>query len=87
MGSTVDLLHRICDAPTYATGVTASWHEQPRKMGSLSYNAVRQAYEIDITDAQLRDAPFYVGDLEFDWGDRSREASMQKVYRTAHYWE
>ena len=53
----------------------------------LSYNAVLQAYEVDITDEQLHDAPFYVGDLEFDWGDRSREVSIHKVYRTAHYWE
>jgi hypothetical protein len=59
----------------------------PVPWAALSYNAVRQAYEIDITDAQLRDAPFYVGDLEFDWGDRSREVSIHKVYRTAHYWE
>jgi hypothetical protein len=59
----------------------------PVPWAALSYNAVQQAYELDITDEQLRDAPFYVGDLEFDWGDRSREASMHKVYRTAHYWE
>ena len=59
----------------------------PVPWAALSYNAVLQAYEVDITDEQLHDAPFYVGDLEFDWGDRSREVSIHKVYRTAHYWE
>jgi hypothetical protein len=59
----------------------------PVPCAALSYNAVLQAYEVDITDEQLHDAPFCVGDLEFDWGDRSREASIHKVYHTAHYWE
>jgi hypothetical protein len=54
----------------------------PVPCAALSYNAVLQAYEVDITDEQLHDAPFCVGDLEFDWGDRSREASIHKVYRS-----
>jgi len=62
-------------------------HFGPVPWAALSYNAVLQAYEVDITDEQLHDAPLYVGDLEFDWGDRSREVSIHKVYRTAHYWE
>jgi hypothetical protein len=59
----------------------------PVPWAALAYNAVLKAYELDITDEQLCNAPFYVDDQEFDWGDRSREMSVQKVYRTTHYWE
>jgi hypothetical protein len=34
----------------------------PVPWAALSYNAVLQAYEVDIADEQLHDAPFYVGD-------------------------
>lgn len=54
---------------------------------SLKYNLQREAYEVDITEEQLRSAPSYVGDQEFDWGDRSGEIVIHKIYRTPHYWE
>jgi hypothetical protein len=59
----------------------------PVPWSALSFNVVREAYEVDITDEQLRNAPFWVGDQEFDWGDRSREIALHKIYRTTHYWE
>ncbi len=59
----------------------------PVPWASLKYNLQREAYEVDITEEQLRNAPSYVGDQEFDWGDRSREIAIHKVYRTPHYWE
>jgi len=52
---------------------------------TLRYNVLREACEIDITDEKLRDAPSCVGDREFDWGDRSQEIAVHKVYRTTHY--
>ena|SRR5258708_7696819 len=57
----------------------------PVPWAALRYNVLREAYEVDITNEQLSNAPFYVDDQEFDWGDRSRE--VHKVYRTCHYWE
>ncbi len=59
----------------------------PVPWASLKYNIKRAAYEADITDEQLRNAPSYAGDQEFDWGDRSGEIVIHKVYRTPHYWE
>jgi hypothetical protein len=59
----------------------------PVPWASLKYNLQRQAYEADITEEQLRNAPSYVGDQELDWGDRSREIVIHTIYRTPHYWE
>jgi len=59
----------------------------PVPWASLKYNIQREAYEADVTEEQLRNAPSYVGDQEFDWGDRSGEVAIHKVYRTPHYWE
>jgi PRC-barrel domain len=51
----------------------------------LRYNVVREAYEADVTDDDLRHAD--ADTQELDWGKRDRRAATQKVYRTAHYWE
>jgi hypothetical protein len=59
----------------------------PVPWASLKYNLQQQAYEGDITEEQLRNAPTYVGDQEFDWGDRSQEIIIHTIYRTPHYWE
>ena len=52
----------------------------------LPYNQKLDAYEIDITDDELRQAPAYEEDEDFDWGDRSHEASIHRYYRSPHYW-
>jgi hypothetical protein len=51
----------------------------------LRYNVLREAYEVDVTDDDLRHAD--EDTQELDWGKRDRSAATQKVYRTAHYWE
>jgi sporulation protein YlmC with PRC-barrel domain len=48
---------------------------------SLKYKLQQGAYELDVTDEQLRAAPSFAPAEEFDWGDRSDE--MQIVVR--HY--
>jgi hypothetical protein len=52
----------------------------------LAYNQKLDAYEIDITDDELRQAPAYEEDEDFDWGDRSHEATIHGYYRSPHYW-
>lgn len=59
----------------------------PVPWASLKYNLQREAYEANITEEQLRSAPSYAGGQEFDWGDRSGEIVIHKIYRTPHYWE
>ena len=44
------------------------------------------AYHLDLTDAELRGAPSFASDKEFDWGDRSREAEIHAYYGVPPYW-
>jgi hypothetical protein len=59
----------------------------PVPWASLIYNLQHKAYEVDITEKQLRSAPSYAADQEFDWGDRSTEIAIHKIYRAPQYWE
>src|SRR3954451_16431854 len=39
----------------------------------LKYDRTLGAYHVDITDEELRRAPSFAADKDFDWGDRSQE--------------
>ena len=41
---------------------------------------------IDIDDEELRRAPSFRSDLDFDWGDRSQETELHRYYGTPPYW-
>ncbi len=57
----------------------------PVPWARLTYDVGRGAYQLDLSDAELSQAPAYEADEEFDWGDRSREIEI--YYRTTpHYW-
>jgi PRC-barrel domain len=52
----------------------------------LSYNPRFEAYELDIDDEELRRAPSFRADQDFDWGDRSQEAELHRYYGVPPYW-
>jgi len=52
----------------------------------LTYNPKLDAYEIDLADEELKRAPYYEADEEFDWGDRSHELKIHQHYRSPTYW-
>ena len=52
----------------------------------LKYDLAQEAYLVDMTDQELRHAPGYEADAEFDWGDRSNEMLMRSYDRSPHYW-
>jgi hypothetical protein len=52
----------------------------------LKYNTTLEAYELNIPDEQLRQAPSYGTDVEFDWGDRERERRLHEHYKVPPYW-
>ena len=58
----------------------------PLPWGRLSYNPKFEAYELDIDDEELRRAPSFRADKDFDWGDRSQEAELHRYYGTPPYW-
>ena len=45
-----------------------------------------EAYQLDIDDDELRRAPSFRADKDFDWGDRSQEAELHRYYGIPPYW-
>ncbi|MGY3607846.1 MULTISPECIES: PRC-barrel domain-containing protein [unclassified Bradyrhizobium] len=52
----------------------------------LRYNTRFEAYELDISDEELKRAPSFRADKDFDWGDRSQEAELRRYYGIPPYW-
>jgi hypothetical protein len=44
------------------------------------------AYQLDLTEEELKAAPSFTAGEEFDWGDRSREIEIHNYYRVPPYW-
>ena len=58
----------------------------PLPWARLSYNPKFEAYELDIDDDELRRAPSFRADKDFDWGDRSQETELHRYYGIPPYW-
>jgi hypothetical protein len=58
----------------------------PIPWGRLAYDRTLGAYQLDFTDKELKAAPSFAADQEFDWGDRSREVEIHNYYRVPPYW-
>src|SRR4029079_8216458 len=58
----------------------------PLPWGRLRYNTRFEAYELDIDDEELKRAPSFRADKDFDWGDRDKEAELHRYYGMPPYW-
>jgi hypothetical protein len=58
----------------------------PLPWARLSYNPRFEAYQLDIDDDELRRAPSFRADKDFDWGDRSQETELHRYYGIPPYW-
>jgi hypothetical protein len=58
----------------------------PIPWARLKYDPAQEAYQVDLSDEELRRAPAYEADEEFDWGDRSQEVVLHRYYKTPPYW-
>jgi hypothetical protein len=43
-------------------------------------------YRTDITESQLRGAPAFSRDRNWDWSDRSQEQELHDYFRARYYW-
>ena len=85
----VDRLCMACDMSITAKGDITGYRFYPAVMHSrarLTYNPRFEAYELDIEDEELRHAPSFRADKDFDWGDRSQEAELHRYYGIPPYW-
>jgi PRC-barrel domain len=52
----------------------------------LTYNTRLGGYEVNISDQQLKGAPSYANDNDWDWEDRKRAQQVYDYYRVPPYW-
>jgi hypothetical protein len=52
----------------------------------LDYDTSLGGYRTDITEEQLRGAPAFSRDRNYDWLDRQREQDLHDYYRAPYYW-
>jgi hypothetical protein len=65
-------------------GLGADYYALPWSM--LTYNEGLDAYELDITEDQLRGAPAHDPGERFDWDDRQWAQQVHDYYRVPPYW-
>ncbi len=53
----------------------------------LDYDTSLGGYRTDITEKQLRGAPTFYRDREFDWTDRARERELHDYWKAPYYWD
>jgi hypothetical protein len=58
----------------------------PIPWARLTYDRTLGAYHLDLSDEELKAAPSFGVDQEFDWGDRGREIEIHNYYRVPPYW-
>jgi hypothetical protein len=52
----------------------------------LNYDTSLGGYRTDITEEQLRGAPTFYRDRDYDWTDRGRERELHDYWRVPGYW-
>jgi hypothetical protein len=58
----------------------------PVPWSRLRYDRNRESYQLDLDDEELRRAPSFRDDADFDWGDRSQEEQLHRYYGVPPYW-
>jgi len=53
----------------------------------LTYDTSLGGYPTDITEEQLRGAPSFARDRNYDWSDRARERELHEYWGARSYWE
>ena len=65
-------------------GVGTEEHSIP--WNKLTYDTNLDGFRTDITEQQLRGAPAFSRDRDYDWSDRSRERELHDYYGSSYYW-
>jgi hypothetical protein len=53
----------------------------------LTYDTNLGGYRTDITEQQIRSAPAFSRDRNYDWADRNRERELHDYWGSRYYWE
>jgi sporulation protein YlmC with PRC-barrel domain len=52
----------------------------------LTYDPSLGGFRTDLTEEQLKGAPSFYRERDFDWTDRNRERELHDYYRSVPYW-
>ena len=52
----------------------------------LTYDTSLGGYRTDVTEAQLKGAPAFSRDPNWDWSDRNRKRELHDYYNAPYYW-
>jgi PRC-barrel domain len=79
---------RVAYAVLYFGGIFGSGDEEyAMPWNKLTYDTGLGGYRTDVTEAQLRGAPNFYRDRDYDWSDRNRERELHDYYRSPYYWD
>ena len=53
----------------------------------LEYDTSLGGYRTDITESQLKGAPTFYRDRDYDWLDRARERELHDYWGAPYYWD
>jgi len=65
-------------------GIGADYYPLP--WSKLTFNEVLDGYQVDVTEAQIRGAPKYARDDDYDWADREVDRRISSYYGVPPYW-
>jgi hypothetical protein len=65
-------------------GLGAEEHTIP--WNKLEYDTSLGGYRTDITEEQLRGAPTFYRDRDYNWSDRDRERELHDYWNAPYYW-
>ena len=59
-----------------------------KKTGQVAYTVLSfGGFRTDITEDQIRGAPSFYRERDYDWSDRHRERELHDYWNTAYYWD
>ena len=57
----------------------------PMPWTTLKYDTGLEGYRVNMTEDQLKDAPKFNRNTDWDWSDRSRDRTINDYYRTGQW--
>ena len=85
------MLEKVSGKAVYAVmsfggflGMGSEEHTIP--WNKLTYDTSLGGYRVDINEQQLRGAPTFYRDPEYNWTDRNRERELNDYWGVAPYW-
>ena len=86
-GNNLGSIKRLMIEMSFGGFLGMGTEEHPVPWEKLTYDTRLGGYRTDITEQQLRGAPAFARDPNYDWSDRNRERQLHDHYRAPYYWE